>query len=100
MTNITTVITLESTIERNSANLLTSEIGDEMVMMDMEAGNYISLNKIGRVIWEYIEKPIKVSDLINKLTTRFNVDQDQCTTDTQEYLHSMLLQKAINIVSR
>jgi hypothetical protein len=98
MTNITTVITLESTIERNSADLLTSEVGDEMVMMDIEAGNYISLNKIGRVIWEHIEQPIKVGDLIDNLINRFNVDRAQCTTDTLEYLNNMLVQKTIKVI--
>jgi hypothetical protein len=97
MANTGTLITLETIIQRNTENLLTSEVGDEMVMMDMEGGNYISLNKIGRVIWEQIEQPIQVETLIAYLMGRFNVDKDTCATDTMEYLQNMQDQKAIII---
>ncbi len=92
------MITLDTVIQRNTQNLLTSEVGDEMVMMDLEGGNYISLNKVGRVIWEQIESPTKVKELITYLVGRFNVDKDTCTTDTLEYLQSMKLQKAISVL--
>ena len=89
------MINLNSVIQRDTKNLLTSEVGDEMVMMDLEGGNYISLNKVGRVIWEQIEQPIKVEALISYLTGRFNIDKDTCTTDTLAYLQDMLDQKSI-----
>ncbi len=89
------MINLNSVIQRDTKNLLTSEVGDEMVMMDLEGGNYISLNKVGRVIWEQIEKPVKVEALISYLTGRFNIDKGTCTTDTLAYLQDMLDQKAI-----
>jgi hypothetical protein len=85
-----TLISLQTTIQRNSENLLTSEVGDEMVMMDLDGGNYISLNKVGRVIWEQIEQPTQVSTLITYLVGRFNVDKDTCTTDTLDYLQKMI----------
>jgi hypothetical protein len=88
-------ISAEVVVQRNTKNLLTSEVGDEMVMMDMDGGNYISLNKIGRVIWEQMAQPIQVSELINYLTTRFNVDKATCAADTIEYLQRMLEQKVI-----
>lgn len=97
MANTDTLITLQTIVQRNTQNLLTSEVGDEMVMMDMEGGNYISLNKVGRVIWEQLEQPIVVATLINNLVNRFNVDKSVCTTDTLEYLQNMYVQKVITI---
>lgn len=98
MTTTPSQITLESTIKRNSDGLLASEVGDEMVMMDIEAGNYISLNKIGRIIWEQIEQPLPVSTLINNLVNRFNVEEDECVKDTLDYLNNMLQQKVITTI--
>ncbi|MBW4890007.1 PqqD family peptide modification chaperone [Mucilaginibacter sp. HMF5004] len=91
------MITLDTTIQRNTDNLLTSEVGDELVMMDMDGGNYISLNKTGRVIWEQIEQPVKVGDMVNRLTTRFDIDKETCAADTLEYLENMLAQKVITV---
>lgn len=91
------MITLDTVIQRNTESMLTSEVGDEMVMMDMEGGNYISLNKVGRVIWEQMEHPIVVDTLINNLINRFNVEKAACTADTLEYLQNMYVQKVITI---
>ena len=91
-----TLITLHTTIQRNTQNLLTSEVGDEMVMMDMDGGNYISLNKVGRIIWEHLEQPTQVETLIANLMSRFNVEKEVCTADTIEYLQNMLTQKVIS----
>jgi hypothetical protein len=98
MANTDTLITLQTTLQRNTENLLTSEVGDELVMMDMDGGNYISLNKVGRVIWEKIEQPTQIEVLVTYLMGRFNVDKDTCTADTLEYLHNMQDQKVISIL--
>jgi hypothetical protein len=97
MPNTEPPITLDTVIQRDTEHLLTSEVGEELVMMDLEGGNYISLNKIGRIIWEQIEQPLKVGDLIKALMARFKVSQDQCTEDTFEYLQNMLAQKVISV---
>ena len=62
-----------STIQKNTDNILTSIIGDEMVMMNINGGNYIGLNKEARVIWEQKDQPILVKKLVKKLKTRFEV---------------------------
>jgi len=90
-------LTLETVVQKNTQNLLISEVGDELVMMDMEKGNYINLNKIGRIIWEQIENQITVIELINLLTNRFDVQKDECTKDTLEYLQKMYDQNLLSV---
>lgn len=90
-------LTLETVVQKNTQNLLISEIGDELVMMDMEKGNYINLNNIGRTIWEQIENQITVIELINLLTNRFDVQKDECTKDTLEYLQKMYDQNLLSV---
>ena len=90
-------LTLETVVQKNTQNLLISEVGDELVMMDMEKGNYINLNKIGRIIWEQIENQITIIELINLLTNRFDVQKDECTKDTLEYLQKMYDQNLLSV---
>lgn len=82
-------ITNENIVQRRSEQILASEVGDDLVMMDIESGQYITLNKVAHVIWSHIETPIKVSDLITKLMESFNVTEEECTHDTLEYLNKM-----------
>jgi Coenzyme PQQ synthesis protein D (PqqD) len=98
MINKGPLITLGSIVQQNTGNLLTSEIGEELIMMDIDGGNYINLNKVGRIIWEQMEQPLKVSDLIDLLMIRFKAGRDECLNDTLEYLQNMLAQKVIVII--
>jgi hypothetical protein len=89
-------ITTETIISRRKDGLLVSELGNEMVMMDIESGNYIGLNETGRVIWELIDQPLKVNDLIMQLLNRYEIGYEECSRDTLEYLHKMDEQKILS----
>ena len=93
-----TIITADTLVQRVDRELLTSELGDELVMMDVEKGNYISLNKMGRIIWDYLEEPITTQNLIAKLMERYNVDKDVCARETLEYLKEMYEKEIISMV--
>lgn len=89
-------ITPETVISRKKDGLLVSELGNEMVMMDVESGNYIGLNETGKVIWEMIEQPVKVDELIKQLTIKYDISYEECSKDTLEYLQKMDEQKILN----
>ena len=91
-------ISLESRVQRNDSNLIISELDDDLVMMDIENGSYLSFNKTGRIIWEQIERPILVSDLIQLFMKRFSVNEDICTKETLDFLKKIAEQKALTIL--
>ena len=81
------------TIDVNSiisydSEILTSELLDgEMVMMNLDRGQYYGLESVGRKIWELLEKPIKVSTLVDQLMVDYsNVDKETCVVDTIDFL--------------
>ncbi|GAB3508611.1 PqqD family peptide modification chaperone [Emticicia fontis] len=82
-------ITNATIIVGKNNNLPTTILDDELIMMDIEKGNYINLNKTGNIIWQYIEPPISVEDIIQKLVEKYNIDADVCTSDTIQYLEHM-----------
>ena len=90
-------ITLTTIVSRNDTDLLSNELGDDLVIMDSESGNYIGLNKTAHVIWKGIEHPITVKELAESLVKRYDIKLDQCTTDTIQYLESMLSQNLIKL---
>lgn len=85
-------------VQRNSENdILKTDLGDEMVIMDIETGNYLSINKIGKLIWEMIEQPISVRILLETLTKRFDITEGQCFDECERYLAQMLQHKLIKM---
>lgn len=91
-------ISIDSLVQRNDSNLIISELDNDLVMMDIESGSYLSLNKTGRIIWEQLEQPIVVGNLIQQLMDRFLVDEKTCTVETLDFLDMVAGQKALSIL--
>jgi hypothetical protein len=92
------MISNESKVCRKTEQVMTSELGDELVMMHTENGVYISLNKVGRLIWELTEQPVPVDFIVDQLTIKFKVAKEDCQTDTLNFLQQMFDQDIMNIV--
>lgn len=82
-------------IKRKDKDILIADLGNGVVMMDLETGKYINLNNIGKVIWEKIEHPVSVSDLINHLLSKYNVSESQCEEETFEFLERLQSQNLL-----
>lgn len=91
------MLSKDTIIQRADNGMLTTALGDEMVMMDIESGNYLSLNKVGRLIWEMLEQPTSIKTLIDNLTQKFDITEGQCFEDCYPCLAEMLKQKLISV---
>lgn len=92
-------ITQDSIIQRNDKRVVSTRLGDEMVMMDIEKGNYINLNRTALVIWEQISNPLSVSKLITYLVDRFDIEYTLCRDETLCCLNEMYIQELVLIKS-
>jgi len=77
------------TIITQIEEIVASDIDGETVMMSVENGEYYGLDDIGSRIWELIEKPVRVSDLIDTLLERFDVDRETCEKDVLTFLNGL-----------
>jgi hypothetical protein len=98
MNRSATPISLETTVTQ-SPNLVTSKIGEEVVMMFLEKSAYYSLDEIGSYIWQSIQTPVQVSQLCHQLSERFEVKSEQCRADVLPFLNQIYQEGIIEIVS-
>lgn len=91
-------LTLNSVVRRNEKKFLISRVGAETVMMDMESGDYIGLNEVGTDIWEKINAPKAISQLVDQLVAEYNVSVEQCSQNVLAYLAQMQAMGAIETV--
>ena len=78
-------ITLNTVVQRDPAQEF-SKIDDEVVMLSLKNGEYYALDPVGSRIWELLEKPQSVQDLIEKLIEEFDVNEEVCKKETVHYL--------------
>jgi hypothetical protein len=87
-------MTMQKVLVRK-ADIFAADMDGSTVMMNMETGMYYNLGEVGSRIWELLEQPIRVADLIEALTGEFDVSFDQCAKDTIPFLQRLLENKLI-----
>ena len=78
-------LTPETVIQRKPG-LLFNEIDGEIVMLSIENSEYYGLEKVGSRIWELIEKPLTMKELVAKLLDEFDVDEERCWKETTDFV--------------
>ena len=81
-------LTKTSVIARSS-ELVCSDIDGEIVMMSIENGNYYGLDEVGSYIWEILEKPVQVSEIIDQLLLNYEVEKASCEKDVMHFLQQL-----------
>ncbi len=88
---------LDATIQRNDAKFIANKLGDEMVMMNMDNGDFVSMNRVGADIWTICEHPMTVKELIQKLLSLYNISEQQCRDETVRFLQTTMDQGIFTI---
>jgi hypothetical protein len=65
--------------------VLTTELEDGAVLLDMDRGIYYSLNPAGLEIWRRLESASPVQNLATELTRRFDVDQETAQSSVARF---------------
>ena len=87
-------ITPETIIQRNN-EILDSNLDGEKVMMSIKRGEYYGLGKTGTFIWDNIGKPVKIKDLIEKITDKYRVNKKQCFEEIIPFLNDLIEKELI-----
>lgn len=67
-----------------------TELAGEKVMIDFESGKYFLLKGVANDIWDFLENPITVSEIINKLLAEYEIDEATCSESVFTFLQQLL----------
>ncbi len=80
---------------RKQGDWLAAKVGDELVMMSAEKGNYIGLSEVGARIWELIETPQEIDALCIRLQSEYDVTPEVCRAEVGTFLQELAKHGAI-----
>jgi hypothetical protein len=66
-------------------------------MVSIDSGQYYGVSQVARDIWESIERPMMVSDLINHLIANYSVDILICEKETLAFLEQLLAERLLQV---
>lgn len=64
-----------------SAEAVATDVNDEVVLMSMERNRCYGLGTTGSEIWRKLGNPIRVSDVINRLTEQYDAPRGEIEED-------------------
>lgn len=77
---------------------LTTELEDELVILDGETDTYYGLNEVGRRIWERLEEPRSVVELRDAIVEEYDVGPQQCERDLLAVLEDLRETGLVSVV--
>lgn len=74
---------------RRVEDMLGAAVGDELLMMSIEKGSYFSLNSVAARIWELLEQPCTLDELVDSLMQEYDVPAATCREETVRFLAAL-----------
>jgi hypothetical protein len=88
---------LHSLLISRTIDNLSTEIDNETVILNISAGIYSTLDMVGTTIWNLLESPVTISEIINVVLMEYDVTKEQCITDLLDFLNSLSVNNLITI---
>ena len=83
------MLTLDSIIQRDP-DVITAEADQDLIMVSIASGYYYGLSDVAREIWDAIERPRRIAQLVDDLTTIYQIDPFSCEQQTLSFLEALL----------
>ena len=79
----------KGTAYQRNPDLIGASIDNELVMMSVEQGQYYGLGGIGPRVWELLETPHTLTELVDRITEEFDVERTVCESDMAGFIERM-----------
>lgn len=83
----------------DTTQYIPADLADEMILMNLETGDFINLNRVSAEIWKKTQsKKISVGEIIEYLLEQYQVEKDVCTFETISCVEKMMEKQLIHKV--
>lgn len=82
-------IALDNTVVQSKENIVGVMQG-EKIILSLHNGKYYNLGQTGTKIWDIIEVPVSVTQLVNTLTSEYEVESFECEGEVVSFLENLL----------
>jgi hypothetical protein len=69
---------------------ISSELGGEVVVLNLKTGVYHGLDAIGARIWSLLEEPKAIPSILEILLSEYDVEADRCQCDLLKLLQDLV----------
>jgi len=72
-----------------SKDVVQKEIESKSVLLDLDSGNYYTLNRTGTFIWSLIDGTNRISEIIEQVVQKFDVDSSEASKNAESLIRDL-----------
>lgn len=76
---------------------ISSDLGDEVAILNFKAGMYYGLDEVGARVWSLIQEPKTVEEIREVLVNEYEVEPDLCEHDLISLLQRLADEELVEI---
>lgn len=80
-----------------SNELVSANLDGEVVILGFQSGSYYGLDQVGVFVWDLLQQPQKVSDILDATIEEYDVELAQCQQDLLALLEELADKQLIDI---
>jgi PqqD family protein of HPr-rel-A system len=84
---------------RRGERVISTEVGDELVVLNAVNGRCMHLNATGAHMWELLSEPARAQELADALVARWSVAPERARADVERFLDSLASRGIVEISS-
>lgn len=90
------VIQLETRVVRVPQQT-SGQVDGQVVLLSLESGHYYGMNEHGSRVWELIEEPRAVSEVVARLLGEFDVPRERCEAEVLSFLNALRADRLVQV---
>lgn len=75
-----------------AADALAAPVEDRLLLLSVEQGSYFDFSPVTRRIWELLEEPRSLSELVASLVSEYEVDPETCRTEVRAVVKRLVVE--------
>jgi hypothetical protein len=76
---------------------VSSQLGDETVILHLEDGVYYGLDPVGTSIWRLLQEPRTVAEIRDRIVEEYDVDAERCERDLVALLRELAERRLVDV---
>lgn len=72
-----------------SSDVVSSNLSEEIILLNLVTGQYFSTNRVGAAIWSVLSTPASIESIVAHVVYEFDVSPEQCRDDVLRLVLSM-----------
>ena len=87
-----------STLFRRSAEALHSNVGEDVVALNVQSGHCYGMHDVTVAVWNLLAEPVSVDSLCEQLMAMYDVEPDVCRQDVERLVREFRSEGLIETV--